>query len=133
MPRGISPRVREGEVEQRSVVGDGYAGAEQAGAGLWILSTQLIAFWIGGYVCARLRARQREVEVNEHETDVRDGLHGVIVWGVGVLAAGLIGALVLGGATTAAETAEAVETKQTAPSGEKSSIRPVYQDETATE
>lgn len=76
------------------------------GAGLWILSTQLIAFWIGGYVCARLRARQREVEVNEHETDVRDGLHGVVVWGVGVLAAGLIGALVLGGATTAAETAD---------------------------
>jgi hypothetical protein len=37
--------------------------------------------------------------------DVRDGLHGIIVWGVGGLAAGLISAVVIGGARTAADTA----------------------------
>ncbi len=74
------------------------------GAGLWLLATQVVAFWIGGYICARLRARQPEL--SEHEVDVRDGLHGIIVWGAGVLAAGLISALIIGGATTAAQTAE---------------------------
>jgi hypothetical protein len=54
------------------------------GAGLWLLLTQVLAFWCGGYICARLRARQPEL--SEHEVDVRDGLHGLIVWGVGVLA-----------------------------------------------
>ena len=74
------------------------------GAGVWLLLTQVVAFWIGGYICARLRARQPEL--SEHEVDVRDGLHGIIVWGVGVLAAGLISTLIIGGATTAAETAD---------------------------
>ena len=73
------------------------------GAGVWLLLTQVLAFWCGGYICARLRPRQPEL--SEHEVDVRDGLHGIIVWGVGVLAAGLISTVVIGGATTAAETA----------------------------
>jgi len=74
------------------------------GAGIWLLLTQVVAFWCGGYICARLRPRQPEL--SEHEVDVRDGLHGIIVWGVGVLAAGLISTLIIGGATTAAETAD---------------------------
>lgn len=74
------------------------------GAAVWLLATQVVAFWIGGYICARLRARQPDL--SEHEVDVRDGLHGIIVWGAGVLAAGLITALIIGGATTAAETAD---------------------------
>jgi len=73
------------------------------GAGLWLLLTQVLAFWAGGYICARLRPRQPEL--SEHEVDVRDGLHGIIVWGVGVLAAGLISTAVIGGSTTAAEAA----------------------------
>ena len=73
------------------------------GAGLWLLATQVLAFWVGGYICARLRARQPEL--SEHEVDVRDGLHGIIVWAAGVLAAGLISVLIIGGATTAAQTA----------------------------
>jgi len=73
------------------------------GAGLWLLLTQVLAFWAGGYICARLRPRQPEL--SEHEVDVRDGLHGIIVWAVGILAAALISAVVLGGATTATETA----------------------------
>jgi hypothetical protein len=74
------------------------------GAGVWLLLTQVLAFWCGGYICARLRPRQPEL--SEHEIDVRDGLHGIIVWGVGVLAAGLISAVVIGGATTAADAAD---------------------------
>ena len=73
------------------------------GAGLWLLLTQVAAFWVGGYICARLRPRQPEL--SEHEVDLRDGLHGIIVWGVGVLAAGLISTAVIGGATATTEAA----------------------------
>jgi hypothetical protein len=72
------------------------------GAGLWLLLTQLFAFGAGGYVCARLRARQPEL--TEHEVDVRDGLHGLLVWGAGVVAAGVISVVAIGGVTSAAET-----------------------------
>ena len=74
------------------------------GAGLWILAIQILAFWIGGYVCARLRARQPEL--SEHEVDVRDGLHGLLVWGVGVLAAGAISFATISATTSAADTAD---------------------------
>lgn len=71
------------------------------GAGLWMLLTQLFAFGAGGYVCARLRARQPEL--TEHEVDVRDGLHGLLVWGAGVIAAGVISVVAVTGVTSAAE------------------------------
>jgi hypothetical protein len=85
--------------------GEGSAPAFFAiGAGLWMLAIQLLAFGAGGYVAARLRARQPEL--TEHEVDVRDGLHGLIVWGVGVIAAAIISFVLIGGATTAAQTAD---------------------------
>jgi len=71
------------------------------GAGLWLLLTQLFAFGAGGYVCARLRARQPEL--TEHEVDVRDGLHGLLVWGAGVIATILISVVAISGVTSAAE------------------------------
>jgi len=69
-------------------------------AGVWVLWVQLVSFSIGGYVAARLR--QRQPELTEHEVDVRDGLHGALVWGVGVIAAGMISFATLGGAAAAA-------------------------------
>ncbi len=74
------------------------------GAGLWLLVIQLLAFGAGGYIAARLRARQPEL--SEHEVDVRDGLHGLVVWGVGVIAAGIISFALIGGVTTAAQTGD---------------------------
>lgn len=73
-------------------------------AGLWLLWVQLVSFSIGGYVTARLRNRQ--LETGEHEIDIRDGMHGLLTWGVGVLAAALIAFIGLGGATAAVENAD---------------------------
>jgi hypothetical protein len=70
-------------------------------AGLWLLWVQLVAFTIGGYVTARLRTRQ--ADATEHEVDVRDGLHGLLTWGVGVIAAAIIAFAGIGGITAAAE------------------------------
>jgi hypothetical protein len=72
------------------------------GAGLWLLAIQVLSFWMGGYVAARLRTRR---ETTEHETDVRDGLHGLLVWGVGVIAAAIISFATIGGGAAAASNA----------------------------
>jgi hypothetical protein len=74
------------------------------GAGLWLLWVQLASFTVGGYVTARLRARQPDA--TEHEVDVRDGLHGLLTWGVGVIAAATIAFAGIGGVTAAAENAD---------------------------
>jgi hypothetical protein len=54
-------------------------------AALWLLWVQVSSFMAGGYITGRLR--RRHFNATEHEVDVRDGAHGVLVWA---------GALVLG-------------------------------------
>lgn len=73
------------------------------GAGLWLLWVNLVSFTIGGYVTARLRARQPDS--TEHEVDVRDGLHGLLTWGVAVIAAAVIAMAGIGGAAATADSA----------------------------
>jgi hypothetical protein len=85
--------------------GEGLAPAFYAfAAGLWLLWIQLVSFTIGGYVTARLR--NRETGATEHEVDVRDGMHGLLMWGVGVIAAAVIAFAGIGGITAAAESAD---------------------------
>jgi len=85
--------------------GEGLAPAFFAfAAGLWLLWIQLVSFTIGGYVTARLR--NRETGATEHEVDVRDGMHGLLMWGVGVIAAAVIAFAGIGGITAAAENAD---------------------------
>ena len=55
----------------------------------WTLAQQIGAFMIGGYIAGRLRARW--AEANEDETEFRDGLHGALVWALGIT----IGAMLL--------------------------------------
>lgn len=69
-------------------------------AGLYLLWVQVMAFYIGGYVTARLRGRM--AGATEHEVDVRDGLHGLVMWAVGVLAAAFIAFAGIGGMGVAA-------------------------------
>jgi len=69
-------------------------------AGLYLLWVQVMAFFFGGYVAARLRSRTPGL--TEHESDVRDGLHGLIVWGAGVIAAAFIAFAGIGGVGAAA-------------------------------
>ena len=50
---------------------------------LWILWVAISSFMIGGYVAGRLRRRVHDT--SEHESDVRDGSHGLVVWALGTL------------------------------------------------
>lgn len=51
---------------------------------LWVLVSSMVA---GGYLAGRLRRRH---SLNNHETEMRDGSHGLLVWGVSVLAGAMI-------------------------------------------
>ncbi len=70
---------------------------------LWLVWVQVSSFFAGGYVAGRMRRRIHDA--TEHESDVRDGVHGLAVWGTGVLVGAVLLALgatgILGTATAA--------------------------------
>jgi hypothetical protein len=49
----------------------------------WALIQQIGAFMAGGYVAGRIRSRWGEAI--QHEVEFRDGVHGGLVWAVGVV------------------------------------------------
>lgn len=51
---------------------------------VYVLLIQIFAFTIGGYVAGRMRAPISGSPV--HEREVRDGIHGVLVWATGTVA-----------------------------------------------
>jgi hypothetical protein len=62
-------------------------------AAFWTMASQIGAAMIGGYVAGRMRSRMGEIA--EHEVEFRDGLHGGLVWAIGVsIGAGLLFAAV---------------------------------------
>lgn len=71
-------------------------------AGLYFLWVQVMSFYCGGYVAGRMS--RREADTSEHEADVRDGMHGLIAWAVGVVAAALLAFLTV---TTASDSTRA--------------------------
>ena len=48
----------------------------------WVMAQQIGAFMIGGYVAGRMRNRWHEA--SHDEVEFRDGLHGGLVWAVGI-------------------------------------------------
>lgn len=55
---------------------------------IWVVWVQVSAFMIGGYVAGRMRRRKNDA--TEHEVDVRDGIHGLMVWATGLVFTGLL-------------------------------------------
>lgn len=70
--------------------GDGSALAAVIAIGSWMLWTTISSFMAGGYIAGRMR--RRIDPVNDDEASVRDGVHGLAVWGLAVL----LGAFLLG-------------------------------------
>ncbi|MFD1703085.1 hypothetical protein ACFSCV_08715 [Methylopila henanensis] len=54
--------------------------------GLFTALSTVAVYMLGGYVAGRLRANDPGVTAEEAGT--RDGLHGLVVWGVGIIVAG---------------------------------------------
>jgi hypothetical protein len=81
----------------------------------WAMASQIGSFLAGGYIAGRMRTRWSDAP--SHEAEFRDGVHGLLVWALGVvIGAGLLiatanslvrsgaelGARVAGGAASAA-------------------------------
>jgi hypothetical protein len=62
----------------------------------WTMAQQIGAVMVGGYIAGRMRSRWYETG---HEAEFRDGLHGALVWGVGVLISALLVFATAGAAT----------------------------------
>lgn len=67
------------------------------GTGIWLLWVQIIAALTGGYLAGRMRAPIVDAGATAHESDMRDGVHGLLVWALAtlmvVVAAGFISAV----------------------------------------
>ncbi|MBU2091014.1 MAG: hypothetical protein KKB63_10685 [Alphaproteobacteria bacterium] len=61
---------------------------------IWAVWAAVSSFMAGGYLAGRMRRRM--YDATEDESDMRDGAHGLLVWGVGVL----VGALFFAGSLT---------------------------------
>lgn len=65
---------------------------ELISAGIYVLIIQLFASTLGGYLAGRMRAPIAGSPV--HEREIRDGIHGLLVWALGTVLVGM--ALVVG-------------------------------------
>ena len=82
-------------------------------SGFWTVVTLVLTYLAGGYVAGRMRRRGDGVP--DDETSVRDGVHGLVVWALGMIAmawmaVSVIGAVAATVGTVAGATAEAAGT-----------------------
>ncbi len=57
-------------------------------AALWVLWVQISSFMAGGYLTGRMR--RRSYDATEHESDIRDGTNGLVMWALAVLIGAMI-------------------------------------------
>jgi hypothetical protein len=69
-------------------------------AASWLLWVEISSFMVGGYVAGRMR--RRHYDATEHESDVRDGIHGLLVWAGALVIGAIIAVGGLGAAFNAA-------------------------------
>lgn len=72
-------------------------------AALWLVWVQVSGFIAGGYLTGRMR--RRNYDATEEESDIRDGVHGIAVWALGVLLGALIAVSGVSAAVSTATTA----------------------------
>jgi hypothetical protein len=58
-------------------------------SGLFLILVALCAFGFGGYIAGRMRSVFRTPTV--HESEFRDGVHGLVTWGLAILITAMIG------------------------------------------
>lgn len=68
-------------------------------AASWLLWVEVSSLMAGGYLAGRLRRRINDA--TEHEVDVRDGAHGLLVWAGALVLGALIAATGIGATITA--------------------------------
>ena len=111
-----------------SLSAKGYAIGAGIGAALWFIWVQVSSFMAGAYLTGRLR--KRKTDSTEHEVEVRDGSHGLLVWAGGVLIGSYLAlsgvASVVNSVSSIAKTA--TETASTMANGTAASAMQYYTD-----
>lgn len=69
----------------------------------WVVVTLIVSFAAGGYIAGRMRRRIDNASADE--VQARDGINGLVVWGLATLITGMMAASAIGTATTAVGTA----------------------------
>lgn len=67
---------------------------------LWFIWVQVSSFMAGGYLAGRMR--RRVAHATEHEVEVRDGTHGLLVWALGAIVGAAFAALTAAGVVSTA-------------------------------
>ncbi len=70
------------------------------GTGIWLLWVQILSSLTGGYLAGRMRMPIEGATV--HERDMRDGVHGLLVWAASTLAV-IVGVSALGAVAALAD------------------------------
>lgn len=83
--------------------GEGSFGMWMVVTAIWMVVTIVISYLAGGYIAGRLR--RRTDEANPDEVSARDGINGLVVWGIGMLVTAWMAASIIGGAASAVGTA----------------------------
>ncbi len=74
---------------------------------VWVVIMLVVSYLAGGYVAGRMRRRLDDADADEVAT--RDGINGLVVWGLGMLVTAWMAAGAIGGlASAVGTTAEAV-------------------------
>jgi hypothetical protein len=68
-------------------------------AASWFLWVEVSSMLAGGYLAGRMRRRIHDA--TEHESDVRDGAHGILVWAGALLLGAMVAATGVGAAASA--------------------------------
>jgi len=77
-------------------------------AASWFLWVQISSFMAGGYLTGRLR--RRNFDATEDESDMRDGAHGLLVWGGSMIVGAVLALSGIGALATTAGNAAATAT-----------------------
>ncbi len=91
-------------------------------AASWLLWVQISSFMAGGYLTGRLRRRFNDA--TEHESDVRDGAHGLLVWAGALVVGAVIAVGGVGAALTAAGNAVGTVTTAASNVADESALDP---------
>ena len=79
--------------------GEGSFGVWLAVTALWIVVSLVLSYLAGGYVAGRMRRRVDDAPADE--VAARDGINGLVVWGLGMLVTAWMAAGAVGGAVSA--------------------------------
>ncbi|MEX0694166.1 MAG: hypothetical protein WD075_06970 [Rhodospirillales bacterium] len=72
-------------------------------AGIWFVWVTVTGFGAGGYLVGRMR--RRAGDATSAEVEVRDGIHGLMVWATGALVGAVLAAMGVGGLLSAGTSA----------------------------